>query len=354
MVIANNNIFIYFGWSFICWARLSAFTIYLYNFLIKNFETMVNKSLSQILFVRFPIIFPIIYGLILYSFPNYEQLLILLTILLLAETHFGATWPLFLNKSNRPQILEKKNELIFIPLFIILFSIVGFFFLKPIFFIIFFMANMYHVTRQSYGISKLYSNNEKEFEFQAYYIYLFNFIFFLISVLRFQFEVVDMQLLIYINIVVILAFLIVFSLYLIRFKYSQNFLNFITGCIIFYPACFVGNPIHVIIMGVTMHYSQYLYLTHYIHKSRVTVENEMLGLKNKKTYYYFFIILFYSSVMSVALYFSKTNQGIYENLILIPIIGQFLHFYLDSQLWKFSEKHNRQITLVHLLKIITK
>ena len=76
---------------------------------------MVNKSLSQILFVRFPIIFPIIYGLILYSFPNYEQLLILLTILLLAETHFGATWPLFLNKSNRPQILEKKMNLYLYP-----------------------------------------------------------------------------------------------------------------------------------------------------------------------------------------------------------------------------------------------
>ena len=36
----------------------------------------------------------------------------------------------------------------------------------------------------------------------------------------------------------------------------------------------------------------------------------------------------------------------------VPIIGQMLHFYLDSQLWKFSEKHNRDNTLLHLKKIV--
>ena len=36
---------------------------------------------------------------------------------------------------------------------------------------------------------------------------------------------------------------------------------------------------------------------------------------------------------------------------IIPIIGQMLHFYLDSQLWKFSEKHNRDNILVHINKI---
>ena len=48
----------------------------------------------------------------------------------------------------------------------------------------------------------------------------------------------------------------------------------------------------------------------------------------------------------------KMNDTIYQNLILIPIIGQMLHFYIDSQIWKFSEKHNRENTLFHLKKII--
>ena len=41
-----------------------------------------------------------------------------------------------------------------------------------------------------------------------------------------------------------------------------------------------------------------------------------------------------------------------KNLIIIPILGQMIHFYLDSQLWKFSEKHNRDNTLLHLKKIV--
>ena len=36
---------------------------------------------------------------------------------------------------------------------------------------------------------------------------------------------------------------------------------------------------------------------------------------------------------------------------IIPIIGQMLHFYLDSQLWKFSEKHNRLNILTYLKKL---
>ena len=34
-----------------------------------------------------------------------------------------------------------------------------------------------------------------------------------------------------------------------------------------------------------------------------------------------------------------------KNLIIIPILGQMLHFYLDSQLWKFSVRHNRDNVL---------
>ena len=41
-----------------------------------------------------------------------------------------------------------------------------------------------------------------------------------------------------------------------------------------------------------------------------------------------------------------------NSLIVIPITGQMLHFYLDSQLWKFSEEHNRQNTLKFILEKI--
>ena len=63
---------------------------------------------KELLYVKFPIIFPIIYFLILYFFPQFETHLIFLTILFLAETHFGATWPFFLNKINYQYIIQKK------------------------------------------------------------------------------------------------------------------------------------------------------------------------------------------------------------------------------------------------------
>ena len=55
---------------------------------------IINKNLDLIL-IKFPIIFPLIYGMVLYSFPQYENILIFATLLLLAEPHFGATWPFF-------------------------------------------------------------------------------------------------------------------------------------------------------------------------------------------------------------------------------------------------------------------
>ena len=70
---------------------------------------MFNSKLSQLVFVKFPIFFPLFYCFILYSFPNFEKALIILTILFLAETHFAATWPFFLDKVNHQFIKEKKK-----------------------------------------------------------------------------------------------------------------------------------------------------------------------------------------------------------------------------------------------------
>ena len=102
-----------------------------------------------------------------------------------------------------------------------------------------------------------------------------------------------------------------------------------------------------------MHYTQYLYFTYNVCKMRNTESkvSEKVFFTNK-IYNYLGIIIIYSIIMSLLSLFGKYD-GIYlRNLIIIPIIGQMLHFYLDSQLWKFSEKHNRDNTLAHLKKLI--
>ena len=52
--------------------------------------------------------------------------------------------------------------------------------------------------------------------------------------------------------------------------------------------------------------------------------------------------------MTLMSLFGKFEQSILKQLILIPIIGQMIHFYLDSQLWKFSNPHNRENVLAYL------
>ena len=307
----------------------------------------------QFFLVKFPIIFPLVYGFILYNFPQFETELIIITILLLAETHFGATWPFLVDKVNYPFIKSNRVSLVTLPVVIIILSLLGFFLIKELFLLIFFAANMYHVTRQSFGVGKLYCNDDKEKRYQELLIYVINLIFFIVGFFRFYFPIIDETNFIYLNISVIFLLLSFFVYYIVKFGFSENFLIFVTGCLIFYPICFVENPVHAIVMGVTMHYTQYLYFTYNVCKMRNA--NNQVSEKvffSKKIYNYLAIIIFYSIIMSVLSLFGKYDEAYLKNLIIIPIIGQMLHFYLDSQLWKFSEKHNRDNTLMYLKKLI--
>ena len=110
---------------------------------------------KELLLIKFPIFFPLFYGVILFAFPQFELQLIFVTILILAEPHFGATWPFFINKVNTNYIKEKKFWLIYLPIVVGLFSLLGFIFFRDEFLLIFFATNVYHVTRQSFGICKL-------------------------------------------------------------------------------------------------------------------------------------------------------------------------------------------------------
>ena len=303
---------------------------------------------KEVFFVKFPILFPIIYGLILYTFPELETALIFFTILILAESHFGATWPFFINKTNFNYIMDKKIQLIIIPFLLILFCISGFFLFKNFFLLIFFAANVYHVTRQSSGIMNLFIEDNLQNKIYTNLIYLFNIIFFLIGFLRFYFPIINEENLLFLNVLIIFIIILVLFIQSYKFGFSENSLTLITGILIFYPICFVINPVHAIIMGVTMHYSQYLYLT-----SKVIKKRSEENISEKGYFMKFLIIIFaYSIIMSIFSVIGKYDESLIylKNLLLIPITGQMLHFYLDSQLWKFSEPHNRKNILKYILQ----
>ena len=305
-------------------------------------DTFLKKD---VFFVKFPVFFPLLYGFILFSFPILETQLIFITILLLAETHFGATWPFFINKVNYNYINKKKINLVLLPIILTIFCIIGFFYFKSLFLLIFFAANVYHVTRQSYGVMNLYTKNLNEKKNYANLIYIFNFIFFVIAFFRFYIPLITSDHLLILNITVISFLFLVFFIQIRKFGFSENFLTMISGVLIFLPVCFVSNPVHAIIMGVTMHYSQYLFLTSKVIKKRSVINT----IKNKNYFTRFIaIIILYSIVMSILSIFGKNDSEFLKSLTFIPITGQMLHFYLDSQLWKFSESHNRENILKYL------
>jgi hypothetical protein len=191
----------------------------------------------------------------------------------------------------------------------------------------------------------LYTQNKVEKKNYVFAIYFFNFIFFLIAFFRFYIPLIKEDYLIILNLIVVFSLLVLFIYNLSKFKFSENFLTMITGVLIFYPVCFVSNPVHAIIMGVTMHYSQYLFLTNKVFNKRAS-EN---GIKKKNLFNNFwFTIIVYSTIMSILSIFGKHDSDTLKNILIIPIIGQMLHFYLDSQLWKFSVSHNRENILKHL------
>ena len=311
---------------------------------------MIFSRLADILLLKLPIYLPILYGLILYNFNSYENLLVFITLLLLAEPHFGATWPFFLNNKNQNYILENKLNLIIFPILITFISIFLFFYFKNFFYLIFLIFNFFHVTRQSVGITKLFVKNKDELEFHTLSIIVFGFIFLVVAVLRFylNLRLINDNLLIF-NVIVLSTISILLLYNFIKYKVSENAYTLITGILIFYPICFVDKPVHGIIMGVTMHYIQYLALTYKVSLRRLNDENQFLESKifDKN---YLIVIIFYGIVMAI-LSLSNTQNIIDVNisyLLFIPLTGQMLHFYLDSFLWKFREEHHRNVTLKYL------
>ena len=141
---------------------------------------IISKNLD-ILLIKFPIIFPIVYGLILYNLPSYEYILVFLTLLLLAEPHFASTWPFFISSFNKDKIYNEKIIYLFGPFLLVITSVILFFVNSDLFYILFFAFNIYHVTRQSSGISRLFIRSKSEESFSILIIYLFGVFYFILE-----------------------------------------------------------------------------------------------------------------------------------------------------------------------------
>jgi len=290
------------------------------------------------------ILFPIWIGCLYLSLGQIidnKELLFLAFLLLLGETHFASTFCFFLDKTNHPWLKEKKISMFFVPMaLIIIYLIIG---INNLFAAVFIgsIFSAYHVTRQSIGISRLYGTQKHSFFELGIYFYSALFLF--IGFLRFFYNDIINNLNINIplysnnnNTIYIILFIssIIFSLFNNK-NYKKLFVT-LTGCLIYSPYLFVENPYQAVIIGVGAHWCQYLGLNY-----KIYFKNTAIFRGNQMRFILAFIII-YATVMALLGYKGQVQKNYLDYLILIPLTGQFFHYYTDMFIWRFSDKHIRE------------
>ena len=313
---------------------------------------MIYSRYIDFIFIKFPFLFLIIYLLILFIFPDYENILSLIVLLFFAEPHFGATWTLFRDKEMMNHAKKNKFEYFYLTIFLVFLSTFVFIINKEIFFFCFFLYNAWHVNKQSYGICNLYSKMKSENIFQKKLIFIFNlFIIFFGSILYLMLGIISNDFAYQLGIIFLILSFIFCIIQFIKYKNLENSFLSLTGILIFMPSFFVSKPIHALLAGVTMHYSQYIAITLKIYLGKNKIE--ILSSKEffKKLYKirgYLIWIFFYGSMATLLTFFGSISDSFFSSLLLIPILGQIIHFYIDGLVWKFKDPKIKEINLKYI------
>ena len=301
---------------------------------------ILKNKLIEFNLILFPVWIGFLYLLLSQVISN-QELLFLLFLLLLGETHFASTFCFFIDKNNHKWLKEKKISMFIIPAILIpLYLIIG---LQSLFAAVFIgsVFSAYHVTRQSIGISRLYGTKKHSlFELG---IYLFSGLYLFIGFMRFFYNDIINTLNIDLPIyslestsayILILLSSIIFCLFNNK-NYKKLFVT-LSGCLIYAPYLFVENPYQAVIIGVGAHWCQYLGLNYKIYFKNQSV------FKGSQRYLVTIFIVLYATIMALLGYKGQFEKNYLDYLILIPLTGQFFHYYTDMFIWKFSDSHIRE------------
>ncbi len=298
-------------------------------------KTVIKNKFVEFNFIVFPIWIALIY-LPLSHYIDNKELLFFLALLIFGETHFASTFLFYFDKKNQNYINQNHGLFIYIPLFIVIvYLIIGIFNLKTAI-ILGAAASGIHVTRQSIGIQRIYG--EARNNFYEYLVYFSSFVFLIIGFYRFYLEELLNLINLNVNLIDIqqtnykIFFVVfVFFLSLLGLFEKTNIkkkLSNLTGILIYSPYLFVNNMYDAIIIGVGAHWCQYL-----------AINYKLYFFKEKYDFKKLLVILFifaYASIMA-SLGFAFDFDNIFDYLILIPLCGQFFHYYVDMYIWRFSD-----------------
>ena len=250
----------------------------------------------------------------------------LIVMFLLAEPHFAMTIPMLYG--YRSLFVSKRTEFILVPALIVSVSSVLFFANPLAFSIIFLLANVYHVNRQSMAVFGLQRKAPKEM------LYLYEWFLHFSVILFFALRNLLSENLVLSGLIcvtcLILGYVFLGSMHK-RFNNGpkstiSDFLSFSQGFLIFAPVCFFENLITAFAIGISIHYLQYLLIAWPI--CRKSFNFSLVSLVG--------FIAFYSLVSTGSLSGMISTEKI-SVFILIPTVLQLLHFYYDGFIWRRSE-----------------
>ncbi len=303
-------------------------------------KTIIKNKFIEYNFVLFPIWIIFAYYPLKILLPFNDEFIFLIFLLVFGETHFASTYLFFFDKNNTSWIKENFIKIIIIPLILLsIYIFIGFNSLKAAI-IIGAIASGIHVTRQSIGIQRIYSENRNNlFEYCTYF---FSFLFLAIGFLRFYYneliEIFNLQIFYTETTNIKLLYLLVFFIGVLlsiseRDSIKKKFSN-LTGVLIFSPYLFTTNIYDAAIIGVGAHWCQYLAINYKVYFSNGVFK------RMQKLYLVLFLII-YSIIMSLLGFKSNFYPDLINLTLLIPLSGQFIHYYLDAFIWKFSDDHIR-------------
>jgi len=305
-------------------------------------RTIINNKIIEFNLILFPIwIFPLYF--LLKNIIGDPKLVFLIFLILFGESHFASTFLFYFEKRNHNYVRTNSKHLIYIPVILaIIYIIIGIIDFKTAV-LLGAIASGFHVTRQSVGIQRLYGSNRNYYYELITYLSSFTFLFigfcrfYLLDILHrlninidYDNQLFNINTLLhyYISLVALFALISILE----KCDYKKKLVN-LTGVLIYSPYLFVDNIYDAVIIGVGAHWCQYLAINYkvYFYKQKLDYVKSCLVL----------FIVIYTLLMSLIGYeLSFINYINY--LILVPLTGQFLHYYIDAFIWKFSDPHIRK------------
>lgn len=243
----------------------------------------------------------------------------LIVMFLLAEPHFAMTLPLLYG--YKENFFNKPVNYIVIPVLIIIFGSLLFFKANGVFMIIFLLANVYHVNRQSVGFFMVQGG--LPFSMKSTYevsLHIFTLLCLYVAIVE-QGQSISIGLILFVAISIVMISL--FKLKIGRFPNLKETSVILQGYLIFLPVAIFSDMLLAFAVGVSIHYLQYISLSWRVCKIGFAFSMKSIVL----------LIVFYSVFTTATLSGFVTLERI-SVFILIPTLMQLLHFYYDSLIWR--------------------